>query len=273
MLVCLLAPGSSPAAAQSARAGTNTGRAESAEYKRVISHGLQEFDLGNYPEARAAFSEAHEIFPNARTHRALGMVAFELRNYRECIEQLSRALASQEKPLAGELRKSTEELLARAQRLVGHVQFELTPATASVLINGVSVELGGARELTLEVGDHLLEMRAEGYLPERQTLSIRGGDELRVAVKLRPTGPLATSDSGAAGLLAPQPAPPSSTDHSGKRRWYKSPWLWTAVAVVVVGSGVGVALALRPEEETRAKASTGTENTPPDGVLHTARSW
>jgi hypothetical protein len=269
MLVSLLTLG--PAVATAESAGADTGRTESAEYKRVISRGLQEFELGNYPEARAAFSEAHKIFPNARTHRALGLVAYELRNYSECLEQLSRALSSKEKPLGGELRKSTEELLARTQKLVGRVLFELTPATASVLVNGVSVQLGHERRLTLEVGDHLLEMRAEGYLPERQKLSVRGGEELRVAVALRPSEPLATQQSP--GAVTSQPAQPSDSDRSGKRRWYKSPWLWTAVAVVIVGTGVGVGLALRPDADTKVKASTGTENTPPGGVLQALRSW
>jgi hypothetical protein len=271
MLITLLTLSSAVATAQSA--GADGGRTESAEYKRVISRGLQEFELGNYPEARAAFSEAHKIFPNARTHRALGLVAYELRNYSECIEQLSRALSSKEKPLGGELRKSTEELLARTQKLVGRVQFDLTPATASVLVNGVSVALGVERKLILEVGDHLLEMRAEGYLPERQKLSVRGGEELRVSVELRPGEPLATHQSAGAVTPTPQPAQPSDSDRGGKRRWYKSPWLWTAVAVVIVGAGVGVGLALRPDPDTKVKASTGTENTPPGGVLQALRSW
>ena len=271
MLVSLLTLGSSLAAAQST--GAAAGHRESAEYKRAIGRGIQEFDLGNYPEARAAFSEAHKIFPNARTYRVLGLVAYELRSYSECIEHLSSALSSKEKPLAGELRKSTEELLERTQKLVGHVHFELTPATASVLLNGVSVELGEERKLTLEVGDHLLEMRAEGYLPERQKLSVRGGEQLRVAVELRPSEPLATQQSPSAVVLMPQPTPASGADRDGERRWYKSPWLWTAVAVVMVGAGVGVGLALRPDGDTKLKASMGTENTPPGGVLHALRSW
>jgi hypothetical protein len=277
MLVFLLTLGSSlatsRASAQGSRGGADTGRAESAEYKRLIKYGLQEFELGNYPEARVAFSQAHEIFPNARTHRVLGLVAFELRGYRECIEQLSLALSSKEKPLAGTLRKSTEEILERALTLVGHVHFELAPASASVLIDGVSAELDGERRLTLEVGDHLVEVRAEGYLAERRALSVRGGDDLRVAVKLRPIEPLTTSDSAGEGVLKPQPAPLSSADRGSKRRWYKSPWLWTAVAVVAVGAGVGIGIALRPDDKTTVKASTGTENTPPGGVLRALRSW
>jgi hypothetical protein len=163
--------------------------------------------------------------------------------------------------------------LARTQKLVGRVQFDLTPATASVLVNGVSAELGEERKLTLEVGDHLLEMRAEGYLPERQKLSVRGGEELRLSVELRPGEPLATQQSPGSVTPTPQPTQPSDSDRGGKRRWYKSPWLWTAVAVVIVGAGVGVGLALRPDADTKVKASTGTENTPPGGVLQALRSW
>lgn len=90
-----------------------TDSSELSAYERAVEEALREYQLGHFEEARAGFLEAHRLSPNARTHRALGMAEFELRNYVDAIEELQAALSSRDKPLDEKARAATQELLRR----------------------------------------------------------------------------------------------------------------------------------------------------------------
>jgi tetratricopeptide (TPR) repeat protein len=245
---------------------------ESQEYQQAVRTALEEFDAGNFPEARAAFKRAHALSPNARTFRGLGFVAFELRNYIEAVEYLEEALDSREKPLDGEPRRSTEALLTRARSLLGTVRIEASPRFDTLLVDGLPRELADGRTLVLEVGDHVIELRAQGLNPERRELEISGGEQLSLAFTLRPAEASATAP-GPRVELAQSTAASEQRDAPAARRWYKSPWLWSALGVVLVGAGIGTYFALRPHAHTEPADPATTGNTPPGGVLHTLRSF
>ena len=211
------------------------------EYDAVIDDAIREFDAHNYEEARVLFARAHKLFPNARTHRGLGFVEFELRNYGACIEELESALASTVKPLDERLRRDTERVLARARDFVGQLHLASEPPASLVLVDDAVVKIPEGRALVLRVGDHVVELRTEGYAPERRRLSLKGGEErtLRV-VFAKPNEAVGAhnpaSHSGATGK-----------DRSPEKRWYKSPWLWTALGVLAVGAaGTSFALLRSP---------------------------
>jgi tetratricopeptide (TPR) repeat protein len=246
---------------------------EPAEYKRVVGRAVREFDAGNYPEARALFSQAHELYPNARTYLGLGLVAFELRNYGTCVESLETALASPVKPLNDQLRQSAQDVLGKARGMIAQLNLEVSPDAARVLLDGVPVALAEGHALILEVGDHVVEVQASGYLSERRSLSIVGGEKLKVSVVMRQaeTAPSAAETAQAAPLA---PGPLEQDDRDAKpRRWYKSPWLWVSVSVVVVAAGVTTGLLLRPDAKTEPQDPTVTSRTPPGGLLQSLGAW
>jgi len=189
-LVLLLALG---AAAQAPTAAP-------AAYGALIDQAFLEYEARNFPEARALFSRAHAIYPNARVLRSLGMVEFELRHYADSAALLEQALASTVLPLTAPLRDETQALLARARGFVVRLRLNLEPRTTNVLVDGASAQLDTQSELLLEVGDHTLEFRAPGYVPERRLLKVKGGDEAAVRVVLTPeasapVGPAAATPS------------------------------------------------------------------------------
>jgi tetratricopeptide (TPR) repeat protein len=213
--------------------------AEPAGYRAAIDAAVAEFDASNFQEARALFSQAHALFPNARTLRGLGMLEFELRNYGASIGYLQRALSAQERPLEGELRTQTELLLARAQSFVATMHLDVRPGHgANVLVDGVPVTLGPSGVLLLEVGDHLVEVRTDGFMPEKRRLSLHGGEQQHLVIALR------------------KPLDMSSTAHDS-RPVYKNPWLWTGIGVVVSAVAVGTALALRPDGDSTTQPASG----------------
>jgi tetratricopeptide (TPR) repeat protein len=89
------------------------------EYLEAVEEGVTAHRAGRWEEAYSSFSRAHALAPSARTHRALGMTAFELGNYPEAFRSLDAALSDPRRPLSDEQRAQVEELRARAEKLMG----------------------------------------------------------------------------------------------------------------------------------------------------------
>ncbi|MDB4976255.1 MAG: hypothetical protein JWN48_4596 [Myxococcaceae bacterium] len=234
-------------------------RAEPAEYRAVIDRGVEEYQLGNYQEARDEFARAHSMFPNARTLRGLGLTAFELRNYVEAVSTLQSALASKVKPLDANLRANTEEMLARARNYVGDVILQLEPATAVLSVDGIR-RTDTPDTLQLDVGDHVLEFNAPGCLTERRAIRVRGGKTEIVKVAL---AKVSLESSSTHGLAHDAP-------HDERRPLRKRWWLWTTLGVVSAGAATGVALLLTRQEHTEYRG-VGTDRTPRGAAIEALR--
>jgi hypothetical protein len=220
-------------------------------YTEAIAHGLMELDASNYPEAREEFRRAHEIFPNARTLRSLGMVEFELRNYAESARWLEEALSSDVKSLDGKLRSDTEELLKRAQRYLGELHVKLDPESAQLFVDGARTKLNADHVLRLQVGSHALEARAPNRLNERRTVEVVG--ERRSEVEISLAEPPAGGSPGSGSTTGERG--PSAEAQPVYKKW----WLWTTIAVVAAGGGIAAALLLtREKQKPEAQAGTNT---------------
>ncbi|MDB4975907.1 MAG: hypothetical protein JWN48_4248 [Myxococcaceae bacterium] len=201
---------------------------EPAGYRKLINDAVAEYGRRNFSEARELFSRAHALFPNARTFRGLAVSEFELRNYPDSVAALEQALASQVRPLDPALRERTERLLERARSYVGRIQLEVQPSTSTALIDGIPVR--NAKEVVLEVGDHVIELQAPGYLPEKRKLRVSGGECKTLSVALTLQIGLTPLDS-----------------HVERPRYLRrNPWLWAGVGAAVSGLALGLGLALRP---------------------------
>lgn len=243
LLVCLSMGGSS--SAQVVSDATSSQAAEPAAYRAAVDLAVAEYELNNFAEARGQFQKAHAIYPNARSLRGLGMTEFELRNYGDAILHLEHALASTVKALTGTLRELTEALLAKARGYVARLQLTLDPHAATLVVDGAEVSLGADDVLLLDVGDHVLELRAPGRLTEKRPIKVTGGEQQTLRIVLRRAGEAKT------------------------RRWYKSPWLWSAVGVVAAGAVTGAALASKGRDGSAMNpegGTTGVSLTGPRGV-------
>jgi|GEM_PF-6108879 len=208
-------------------------------YAREIDVALMEYERGNFEEAREHLRAAHEAYPNARTYRGLGKAEFELRNYGESVKMLEAALSSQVKPLDDSLRAEVESILARARAYVGEVHVNVEPGSATVMVDGVVMASGPDAALALVVGDHMLEFRASGHLPERRAIRVKGGESMTVRVVLP-----SPSDPNGAGrtVLSLQPERAHEADGNTRRRR----WIWASVGTLIVGGIVtGAVLATR----------------------------
>src|SRR6185369_15657579 len=113
--------------------------AETPQYRGLLSEAVAEYDARRYEEARALFRRAHEIAPNARTLRGIGMASFELREYVEALRALEGSLVEQRRPLTAPQRQQVEGLLERTRAFVGRFVLHLTPPDANLRVDGAPV--------------------------------------------------------------------------------------------------------------------------------------
>jgi hypothetical protein len=225
--------------------------AEPPGYRAAIDSAIAEHEAGNFAESRALFARAHALFPNARSLRGLGMADFELRNYGSSVEYLEQALASNVKPLEGELRADTEALLARARGFVGRFRLVLQPIDATVALDGALLPPPAPAQLALGVGDHTLDVSAQGRVSERRALRVTGGEDITLEFNLPEQS-----------AITPQARQGDTARGQPSSSLLSSPWFWAAAAVVVVGAGVGIGLAASSGGGTRvAGADSGSSQT------------
>jgi hypothetical protein len=213
-------------------------QSESDEYKRLIEQALDEFKRQNWPEARVLFRRAHELSPNARTLRGMGVVSFEMRDYVQAVRELAAAIGDERQPLTREQYTEAKTLLERARTFVATYTINVVPADALVKIDGVSPIAEPDGSLLLAFGRHTVTAEREGYENEQTTIDVSGGErgEIKLALRFIQSGAIATSaESKPREQTAPTPRDFSQT--TGGLRW-----TWATLGATAVFGGAAGAM-------------------------------
>jgi hypothetical protein len=224
-------------------------------YQLLVDEGIREYRLHNFAEARSLLARAHELYPNARALRAIGMAEFELRHYRESAAALAASLASTERALDEQQRVETQQLLVRAENFLTHVSIQAEPWPTVVYVDGASTRLQPGSELVLEVGDHVLEFAAPGHLGERRQVRAVGGESLVMNLSLLPItvtpfalpqGPWKPEPREQVAAPAAAPVAPPIAPSRSRRTWL---WSSAIVASAALAAGLGFGLSGRERDE------------------------
>lgn len=198
------------AAAQAADATGTLASADEARYQASVGEAVAEFAAGHWAEARSLFTEAHRIYPNARTLRGLGMTAFELRNYVEATHMLAQSLRSQVNVLTPEQAAKTRALLERTRSFIGVFTVQ-APAGMTLRVDGAAAAYEEQGRLMLNPGKRALTpIYAEGTGPVRH-VDVRGGEDGTLVFE-------AYSASAAPTPATPPVAVPLVTEESESQR-------------------------------------------------------
>ena len=211
---------------------------DEAGYRKAIRDGVAEYDAGHFEEARSLFRRAHEMNPNARTFRGIGMASFELRDYVVAVHNLSAALQDKHKPLSAEQRKETQELLDRARMFVDVYVMKVVPMTARMLVDGHAPEYEADGTLLFGFGAHAVEASAPGMTTLAQTINVRGGARKELLLSLERAPPAdahlkAMDPTEKVMQKAPSPGPSNGA---------ATAWLWASAGAALLAGGAGVYL-------------------------------
>jgi hypothetical protein len=212
--------------------------AQPSEYEATIERAIGEFDARRWAEARTLFRRAHALEPNARTLRAIGMCSFELRDYVTAVLAFEDALVDTRRPLNETQRAEVERLLADARTFVATYEVALSPATATVVVDGApAVVRDGV--LLLNPGPHDVRVSADGFEPDVLRLEARGGPAGTVTIRLRLWGQDTTEH-----VRVPDPSTAPSTRAAQADAGEEAPRRGLAVAGwTSLGAGVAMGAA------------------------------
>lgn len=160
----------------------------------LLASAVAEYDAANYQEAYALFLRVHQLQPSARSERALGKASFELRHYRECVEWLEASLADERSPLTDEMRAEVEALLVRARAFIGRFVVQTNVEGAILDVDGAPIE--GAT-VQLDLGEHEIVARADGYEPIHRRVTVQGGEDATLEITLVRAGALSPAAAAA----------------------------------------------------------------------------
>jgi hypothetical protein len=169
-----------------------------ARYRELIRKALDEYALGNWPEAKVYFREAHALWPNARTYRGLGLICYESRDYVEAISFLEQALVHPEQPLSEKLAGEVQRVLGEARLFVASL--EVLPSAAEVTIDGQAALRSSDGKMLVDPGLHHVQANAPGYVTLYSTVKADGGNQL--TLQMEPQRSVSTDE----------PSPPLAAD-------------------------------------------------------------
>ena len=206
-------------------------------YRKTIKDGVAEYDARHFEEARSLFRRAHEMSPNARTFRGMGMTSFELRDYVSAVHNLTAALREQRKTLSTEQRKDAQDLLDRSRMFVDVCTLTVTPKDARIAIDAHTPEFEPDGTLLLGFGAHSLEVSAPGKATRSISFSIRGGEHRELSITLEQASVPGLRFADPATPQIATAAKPSSTSGSNRAA---AAWLWAGGAAALVAGGGAV---------------------------------
>ncbi len=228
-------------------------QAQVSEYTLLIDEGVREFSLGNFVEARSLFERAHVLSPNARTFRALGLCAFELKRYTQAVSELEAAQQDPRKPLSPDLAEGVADTLVRAKRFIGELQVVTKPAETQLHIDGTPRT---GRQFELDAGDHLVVAGAPGYDSRALTIAITGMKKQTVELvlpRLAVSSVAAPPSERAPERVLATRSEPVDREPALTERW----WFWTAIGAVVVAAGVSAAVAVSRDDPKPYAGTSG----------------
>lgn len=198
------------------------------KYLGLVQQAIQQCDLGNFLEAQVLFEQAHRVFPNARTLRGLGLVAYALRDYVVAVQHLDAALTNPVRPLDAAMSTQVRETAERSQALIGSIQVRLDPDTTELTIDGRPAKPDPDHAIRANPGEHELVATAAGYSELSRRVNLEPGSHLALDMRLQPIA------------LAPAPAPREVATSRGAGPFI----LIGGSAALAIGGGVLLGIAL-----------------------------
>lgn len=169
----------------------------------LFREGQEAYANGDQQTAYEKYLAAWKLKRSYDIAGNLGNVEVKLGKYAEAVPHLEFVLANLPVSMDSETRaavmKRTQDLLNEAKSHVAVVKFSITPAEATIAVDGNPVE---GRRLILQPGAHTLSLSAEGYQPVEQPLKVSAGSVENTVISMAKSGSgdsatISTSGDGA----------------------------------------------------------------------------
>ncbi len=233
-----------PLVARAQAADTNEASLDDVEQARKhFSQGLKLYKDGDFDAALVQFERAYAIKPNFKVLYNIAQCDFELHQYVEARDTLTRYLKDGEGLLDAERKTAVENDLGELQHRIAHVSLAVNVTGATVYVDGKkagTTPLGAA--LDVNEGQRTLSVETADRGTKQRIVRVAGGEEQ--AVSLEFAAPSATTSAAAAH---PERGPTPRTTASGLGTGF---WVTGGMALALgVGAGATGYFALKAKDD------------------------
>jgi tetratricopeptide (TPR) repeat protein len=241
-----------PAHAQGDDAGGAPGESlEVVQARKHFSQGLKLYKDGDFDAALVQFERAYAVKPNYKVLYNIAQSYFELRQYVEARDALTRYLKDGGGSIDDERRTSVESDLAELQRRIAHLKLVVNVQGASVYLDGKKV---GTTPLPQAVdvseGQRTISVETAERGSKQRVVRVAGGEELTIEIAFEE-----------ASKGAPSLGPTSGSASDAPKSGGLGTGFWvTGISALALGAGAGVTgyLALKAERDHDDKLNTAS---------------
>jgi hypothetical protein len=261
-----------PCFAEDPAAAATAGGADDAAVAALLEQGNELRRAGRDEEALKLFERAQAQRPSPQARAQIALAEQATGRWVAAERDLAQALASADDPWIAKNRAELTSALAHIRAHVGQLMILGSPAGATVLLNGARVgTLPLAAPLTVDVGEAVAGVTADGYTALSRKVTIEPGRLAREVIDLPPLAPeTAAAAAGEPGAASSRGAPAlvdvasrssSRPDAGDDRRWEwrrRGALGAAAVGAVGLGLGIGFGLASMSKHDDAARACPRT---------------
>lgn len=187
-----------------------------------MENGIKLFQDRNYRAAIVEFEAAYKERPKASPLFNIALAEKALFNYPRAIAALERALAHHRDTMDEGDEKTARSAIEEMRALLAHLTIEISPPTATLLIDGEEQPPASSATRVVELGPgvHRISARADGYKSAEQSVKLVSGQrDQKVKLTLVPEK-VTVAPEPAPVTLPPPPPPPKPMPISSSRQGY-----------------------------------------------------
>lgn len=164
---------------------TSTSAARADDIDKLYEQGEAAFDAGKFEEARSKFALVWALRKSYDVAAVLAQAELKAGRNAEAAEHLAYAVAHFPVSASTEVRKKIEAAFAEVRVTVAAIRVELSPATATLTVNGRVIAESERQDLIfVDPGQVRVEASAPGYLSSKRTVDVAKGGEAKATIAM-----------------------------------------------------------------------------------------
>jgi hypothetical protein len=235
------------------------------EARRRYTSGIRLYEEGNADAAVIELERSYDTAPSYRVLYNIGIVARTRGDYVTSLRAFERYLADGGLDVPASRKAEVEKEIATLRGRIARIEITVDVDGASIAIDGFGIGKSPLAEPALMSAGHHTVLVTKDALTRSQSVSVAGGDALKLPFVLAPKEPAASAPAApteppiaaAPAPSAPSPAPPPPVAPS---RTPAGVWIGAAATgALAIGAGVFGGLALKSSSDLKDARFVGDQ--------------
>jgi tetratricopeptide (TPR) repeat protein len=217
------------------------------EARTRFQAGVQLFHEGSFDAALAEFRKAYSLAPSYRVLYNIAQVQFELHDYVEALKTFRQYLQEGGSDIPPDRRAQVEGEVQKLERRVSLVEITVDVDGADILLDDVPVGSSPLRfPIMVNAGNRRITATKPGRVTTARTLTVAGGDHVKVDLKLPEVAVARVSDQAPPPLEAPR------VERTRTRVWVAL----AATTALAIGAGTFALLTRQAKQDFESQLAT-----------------